>query len=115
MKLFICILIMGFTSFSMAQTPEKKPLGIKEKIEHFMAKASHQLEVLWDKINVVGKFEKFGKKMKKQNDTVVENAAAGIHTQVAKRAVSSNEKINAIQQNMDKATAEKLKKYNTVE
>ena len=115
MKKIVCILILSFSVLTFAQTAPAKPVGIKQKVEVFFAKATHQLELLWEKINVVGKFEKFGKKMKKQNDTVIENAANGIHTQVAARTVSSNGKVRAIQENLDHATAAKIKKYDTVE
>ena len=100
---------------AFAETATPKPTGLKQKIEVFISKTSRQLDIIWDKINVVGKFEAQGKKMKKQNDTVVENAANGVHTPVAKRTVSSSEKVRAIQENLDKANAEKIKKYDTVE
>jgi peroxiredoxin len=113
-KIFATLLILTACTITHADTIKAKPT-FKQKVELTFEKVSNKFSELLAKLNIVGKFETYGKKMAKQNETVVENAAVGVHTQVAKRNVSTNEKVRQIQENLDKVAADKIKKYDSVE
>jgi hypothetical protein len=63
--------------------------------------------------DIIGKIKEFVSGKSKQNENAINDAANGTYQPRAKRALSSDPKARAIQENLDKLQAERLKKYET--